>query len=150
MARHAVIGDADQRRGDLGDWRGGGPRARERLAQPSRYLGRTRARDEEQLFTAWRLTSFVVGEYETLGAYEIQRLLARSEEFRPRAAELASTVVAGKSLRGPQTVWTILLSDAEAAREMLAAASAAGATRAEAPSPDPRMVSFSPPEGFEL
>ena len=51
---------------------------------------------------------------------------------------------------GPTLFWMILLSDAAAAPEMLAAASAAGATGAEAPSPDARMVSFSPPEGFEL
>jgi len=123
------------------------PRRTAEILHPDRYLARTRERDEEELFTAWRLTDFEVGEYEPLGEYDLQLFLARSEELRPRAAELAATLIAGRSLRdasGEAPLWITLLSDAEAARAMLAAAEQAGAAEAKALPPDPRLICFRP------
>lgn len=114
-----------------------------------RYLEQTRKSDEDALFAAWRLSPFVIGEYEQLGAYDIQHLLARSEATRPRAAQLAASVMAAKQVADPEPIWIVFMSDLDAARAMLEAVWIAGATKVEALSPDQRMVSFRPPAGLK-
>ncbi len=125
------------------------PQRTAEILRPARYLEQTRSRDEDELFTAWRLTSYVVADYQPLGAYEVQLLLARAESLRPDAEQLAQTVVAGKKANAPETRWIILVSDADAAQAMLDAVWLAGATQVEALSPDPRMISFRPPPSAE-
>jgi hypothetical protein len=115
------------------------------ILRPSRYLKQTRAHDEGELFTAWRLTPYVVGDYEGLGAYEVQRFLASSELTRGRSEELAAAIMAAKRLRHPETIWVLLLADTTSAHEMQEAAWSAGATDVAALSPDRRMISFRPP-----
>jgi hypothetical protein len=126
------------------------PQRTAEILHPVRYLERTRERDEEELFSAWRLTAFV-GDYQPLGEYDLQLFLAGSEALRPRAAELASTLIAGKSVRcaktGGAALWIALLSDAGAASAMLDAVAQAGATDAEPLPPDPRLIGFRPPAG---
>jgi hypothetical protein len=78
------------------------PQRTAEILHPDRYLASSRAADEEELFTAWRLTDFVIADYEPLGEYDLQLFLAGSEELRPRAAELASTLVAGGRSRAPR------------------------------------------------
>ena len=124
------------------------PQRTAEVLSPSLYVERTRVRDEEELFTAWRLTPFQAGEYQPLGAYEVHFLLAVSEATRLRARELAATVRAAKSAHGEETTWILLLSSPQAAQEMLEAAWLAGATNVEASSPDQRLVCFRPPRGF--
>lgn len=125
------------------------PQRTAEILHPVRYLERSRARDEEQLFSAWRLTPFVVGDYAPLGEYELALFLAGPEALRPRAAELAATLIAGKSVRaaetGGQPLWIALLSDPGAAAAMLAAVTQAGATDAKPQPPDARLISFRPP-----
>jgi hypothetical protein len=116
------------------------------ILHPDRYLASSRAADEEELFTAWRLTDFVIADYEPLGEYDLQRFLAGSEELRPRAAELAATLVAGRAVMGAtpagEVMWLMLLRDAGAAQAMLAAGRTAGAYDLRPQPPDPRLISF--------
>lgn len=123
------------------------PRRTTEVMNPVLFLEHTRGSDEDALFTAWRLTPYVVTKYERLGAYDVQRLLCQSERLRPRAAELASTVIAGRKISEPDRIWIILLSSIDTAQVMLEAVRDAGATGAECLSPDQRMVSFKPPAG---
>lgn len=122
------------------------PQRTAEILHPDRYLASSRAADEEELFTAWRLTDFVIADYEPLGEYDLQLFLAGSEELRPRAAELAATLVAGRAITGAtpegEVIWLMLLRDAEAAQAMLAAAHTAGAYDLRSLPPDSRLISF--------
>jgi hypothetical protein len=124
------------------------PRRTAEVLHPERYLAGDRAADDEELFTAWRLTDFVVGRYEPLGEYDLQLLLAGSEDLRSRAPELAATLVAGRTLQdgGAGELWILLLEDAQAAQVLLAAAPVAGASEAAPLPPDPRLIRFRVPE----
>jgi hypothetical protein len=116
------------------------------ILHPERYLADTRAQDDAELFTAWRLTDFEVADYEPLGEYDLQRFLAGSEELRPRAAELAATLISGRAVRcvkpEDEVIWLVLLRDKAAAEAMLAAARTAGAYDLRQLPPDPRLISF--------